>query len=188
MSTARVARSRVKSVAVRSEPVADQYLPAGDRASRIALTLSAHIPAMLANIASTISASASALYRPKFEVGITEWRILAQLAAEPWISAAEICQSTGLDKGAVSRGLGYLEKIGLIEMIADPSDQRRQFIALTRAGLTRHDGIVRLANLRERQLLAGFSAAERKMLLDFLERLRLNSHHILGAKPTKPAK
>lgn len=156
-----------------------------ERMSRNALDIARHVPAMLTIVASKISASASALYRPKFDVGITDWRILAHLAVEPWISAARLCEATGIDKGAISRSLGYMEKIGLVEMRADPDDQRRQFVAMTKAGLARHDKIVLLSNVREEQLLVGFTVHERKMLVDFLERMKQNSDAMLGAKSIK---
>lgn len=159
--------------------------PSADRTSRNALDLAKHAPAMLTIVASKISASASALYRPKFEVGITDWRILAHLAVEPWISAARLCEATGIDKGAISRSLSYMERIGLIETRADPDDQRRQFVAMTKAGLARHDKIVLLSNVREEQLLTGFTAAERRMLVDFLERMKRNTDAMLGAKAVK---
>ena len=142
------------------------------RASPHALDLDKYIPAYLTYLAGKISASASAIYRPRFGVGITDWRIMALVAAEPWISAARICAATGLDKAAVSRSVHDLAKTGLIEVRPDAADQRKQVIALTRRGVALHDQIVKLAIARERKLLEGFSASERKTLLAFLIRLQ----------------
>jgi DNA-binding MarR family transcriptional regulator len=50
-------------------------------------------------------------------------------------------------------------------------DQYRQLIALTRKGLILHDRIVKSSLERERQLLKDFSAAERKLLVNFLSRM-----------------
>ena len=184
---AALVRRRAKNslLPLRAPDVQPAQLENAERMSRNALNIARHVPAMLTIVASKISASASALYRPKFEVGITDWRILAHLAVEPWISAARLCEATGIDKGAISRSLSYMEKIGLVEMRADPDDQRRQFVALTKAGLARHDKIVLLSNVREEQLLVGFTASERKMLVDFLERMKHNSDAMLGAKAIK---
>jgi DNA-binding MarR family transcriptional regulator len=142
------------------------------RSSPHALDLDSYIPAYLTYLAGKISASASAIYRPRFGVGITDWRIMALVAAEPWISAARICAATGLDKAAVSRSVHDLAKTGLIEVRPDNADQRRQVIALTRKGVALHDRIVKLAIAREQKLLEGFSASERKTLLAFLIRLQ----------------
>jgi len=142
------------------------------RMSAQALDLERYIPAYFTYLAGKISNSASATYRPRFGVGITDWRIMAMLASEAWISAGRICSATGLDKAAVSRSLRILESAGLIDIRPDQADQRRQSVALTRKGVALHDRIVALAIEREQWLLQGFSAGERKRLLDFLRRLQ----------------
>lgn len=142
--------------------------PDNTRTSAHALDLDNYVPAYLTYLAGKISNSASATYRPKFGVGITDWRIMALLATEPWITAGRVCDVIGLDKAAVSRSVREMKKIGIVE--AD-EDQYRQLIALTRKGLALHDRIVKLSLEREQQLLKSFSAAERKTLINFLSRM-----------------
>ena len=79
--------------------------PDNTRTSAHALNLDNYVPAYLTYLAGKISSSASATYRPKFGVGITDWRIMALLATEPWISAGRVCDVIGLDKAAVSRSV-----------------------------------------------------------------------------------
>ena len=146
-----------------------------------ALDLDRYIPAYFTFLAGKISNSASAAYRPRFGVGITDWRIMAMLASEPWISAVRICSATGLDKAAVSRSVRALQSTGLIDIQPDPTDQRRQSVALTRKGVALHDRIVKLAIEREERLLQGFSAGERKRLLEFLVRLQARVQAASGA-------
>lgn len=141
------------------------------RISAQALDLANYVPAYFTYLAGKISSSASAIYRPKFGVGITDWRIMALLASEPWIGAGRISNAIGLDKAAVSRSVRDLAEAGVIEVRPDELDQRRQIIALTRKGVSLHDQIVKLAIEREQALLDGFSAVERKTLLAFLVRL-----------------
>jgi DNA-binding MarR family transcriptional regulator len=138
------------------------------RRSARALDLDHYVPAYLTFLAGKISSSASATYRPRFGVGITDWRIMALLATEPWISAGRVCDVIGLDKAAVSRSVRAMRKAGIVET---GDDQYRQSIALTHKGLNLHDKIVILSMARERQLLQSFSTAERKMLVDFLSRM-----------------
>jgi DNA-binding MarR family transcriptional regulator len=157
----------------RSKPPQNGVQRAVDgRVSAHALDLDNYIPAYLTYLAGKISTGASAIYRPKFGVGITDWRIMAMLASAPWISAARICTVTGLDKAAVSRSVRTLQQMGAIDVRQDASDQRRQTIALTRKGVALHDRIVQLAITREQKLMAGFSAAERRTLTEFLLRLQ----------------
>jgi len=143
-----------------------------DRKSPRALDMSAFVPAALTNLASKITASASALYRPRFGVGITDWRVMALLAAEPWSAPVHIGEATGLDKGAVSRSLRDLAKAGLVETRDAGGKSRRLPIALTRKGLAVHDAIVEAALAREAFLLQGFSPDERAALRDFLSRIQ----------------
>jgi DNA-binding MarR family transcriptional regulator len=144
----------------------------GSRRSKHALDMETFVPAYLTYLAQKISASASALYRPQFGVGITDWRIIALLAVEPWITPGRICDATGLDKGAVSRSVQYLTEAGLVELQDGNGTQRRRPLALTAKGIGVHDRIVKLAAEREEQLLACFSAEERAQLIDFLARMR----------------
>ncbi len=147
--------------------------------------MSAFVPAALTNVASKITASASALYRPRFGVGITEWRVMALLAAEPWSAPVQISEATGLDKGAVSRSLRDLAESGFVETRDDGGKSRRLPIALTRKGLAVHDQIVEEALAREAFLLKGFSADERAALRSFLARIqqRLDAMESEGAGP-----
>jgi DNA-binding MarR family transcriptional regulator len=145
--------------------------PDDRRISPHALDLDDYVPAYLTYLAGKISSSASATYRPKFGVGITDWRIMALLATEPWISPGRVCDVIGLDKAAVSRSVREMVSNGTVEIKRADDDQLRQLIALTRKGLNLHDRIVKLSLARERQLLKDFSASERKTLVDFLSRM-----------------
>jgi len=157
----------LRSKARRTGPESPDYT----RTSAHALDLDNYVPAYLTYLAGKISNSASATYRPKFGVGITDWRIMALLATEPWISAGRVCDVIGLDKAAVSRSVHGMKSNGIVEVQRTDDDQSRQLIALTRKGLKLHDQIVKLSLAREQQLLKNFSAAERKMLVNFLSRM-----------------
>ena len=143
----------------------------GTRISAHALNLDEYVPAYLTYLAGKISSSASATYRPKFGVGITDWRIMALLATEPWISAGRVCDVIGLDKAAVSRSVHGMKASGIVDIQRTGDDQSRQLIALTRKGLNLHDRMVILSLAREQELLKTFSPAERKMLVNFLSRM-----------------
>ena len=143
--------------------------PDDTRISAQALNLDKYVPAYLTYLAGKMSSSASATYRPQFGIGITDWRIMALLATEPWISAGRICDVIGLDKAAVSRSVRGMQAAGIVDL--QRKDDPRQSIALTRKGLALHDRIVKVSLARERQLLKSFSAAERKLLINFLSRM-----------------
>ena len=153
---------------------------APDRRSEHAIDMNAFIPALLTNLAQKITTSASAAYRPQFGVGITEWRIMALLAAEPWTAPVKICEATGLDKAAVSRSLRELVEAGLAESLEDGASQRRLPFALTGRGLAVHDRIVAFAREREEHMLKGFSASERAQFAGFVARMHRQIDALAG--------
>ena len=75
------------STARRREKPAEVDIAGDARASANALDLENYVPAFLTWIANKLSSSASLIYRRRFGVGIVEWRIMALLAVEPWITA-----------------------------------------------------------------------------------------------------
>lgn len=140
--------------------------------SSFVLDLDRYLPFLLTATANKLSAGASRVYREKFDVGITDWRILAMLAVEPKITAARICSVIGLNKAATSRTLVNLRKRGFVqESHGHNNDKRSTLIELTDAGKEIHDDIMRVALMREQKLLEVFSEAEIEQLLEYFQRL-----------------
>jgi DNA-binding MarR family transcriptional regulator len=142
-----------------------------ERRSVHAINLDNYIPALLTYISIKLSSGAAAIYRREFDITITDWRIMAQLAGEPWMPSARITEVLRFDKAAVSRSVKSMSAKGLIETRFHGNNRRRQHLALTAEGLRIHDQIVRIALDRERQLVAGLSDEERTVLVRFLTRM-----------------
>ncbi len=139
---------------------------------REVLDLGAYVPYFLTSISNTWSRSSSRLYLDLFGVGVTEWRVVSQLAIEPMIAAQHICELIGLDKGAVSRSVASLVAAGHVRESADARDARRQVLALTPSGYALHDRLIAVALARERLLLDGLSQDEIEQLIGLLQRIR----------------
>ena len=122
-------------------------------------------------LANKLTSGASSAYRDAFGVGTVEWRILAHVAAERWITPQRICRLGGLDKGGVSRSMKFLLDRGLIAVRGSATDARSVELALTAKGHALHDRIARIAVARERRLLSGLSKPEVRELLETLRRL-----------------
>ncbi|SFI83215.1 DNA-binding transcriptional regulator, MarR family [Bosea sp. OK403] len=138
---------------------------------RDVLDLGGYVPYFLTAISNTWSRSSSRLYLERFGVGVTEWRVISQLAIEPAIAAQRICEVIGLDKGAVSRSVAALVAARHVTERPDDRDARRQVLELTPSGYALHDELIALATARERLLLEGFTAEEKAQLTGFLHRL-----------------
>lgn len=157
--------------------------PDAERRSALAIDMNVFIPSAITNLAQRIASSATAAYLPRWGVGITDWRILALLAAAPWTAPVEIGEATGLDKAAVSRSLRELVEAGLAESLEDGASQRRLPFALTGRGLAVHDRIVAFAREREERMLKGFSPPERAQFADFIARMQRQVDAIGSEEP-----
>lgn len=65
---------------------------------------------------------------------VTQLAILNQIARMGTPSMGELARALVMDRGALAHNVKPLERDGLIEAVADPTDRRNRLIALTRAG------------------------------------------------------
>ena len=155
-------KASMKRAAHKIEPVGDVDL---------VLDMARYVPAMLIHISNKMSTGANATYRKLFGIGVTDWRVLSQLAIEADIPAQRICEVIGFDKAIVSRVVKSLQDAGHVTVNADRADSRRYRISLTAKGKALHDKIIVVALERERRLLSGLTAREIDQLCDLLARL-----------------
>ncbi|MGO7401093.1 MULTISPECIES: MarR family winged helix-turn-helix transcriptional regulator [Rhizobium] len=119
------------------------------------LDITNYIPFFLSSINNALSRGASAIYRERFGIGITEWRTIAMLAIEPEITAARICEVVNLDKAAASRALATLDEMGLLGSVTSEKDPRKRIWWLNDKGYELHATVIRIALAREDALIKG---------------------------------
>jgi len=136
------------------------------------LELDRYVPGLLLWLSNKIAASASALYRERFDLGVTDWRVLSYFEIYEWSTASQACELMGLDKAAVSRSVAVLKEGGWLK--SRPNGLRKIEYATSAAGKKLHDRIVKLAIAREEALLTGFSGRERETLIRGLNRMLAN--------------
>ena len=145
---------------------------------RVKLNLETYVPGLLLPLSNKVSASASQVYRERFGITVTDWRLLSFFKLYPWATAAQACDFMGLDKGAVSRATVTLIKSTWIE--SRPQGLRKIEYRVTPAGDRLHDEVYAVAMAREKALLRGFSAAERNELVRMLKQMLANLDAIRG--------
>jgi DNA-binding MarR family transcriptional regulator len=145
--------------------------------------LQRHETFLIGAIANRLVNSGSALYRRRFGVGFTEWRIMVMLALEPGITAKRIGDVVGLDKAAISRGLAALQAGSLIEPTPETAGRRSRVFRLSAAGWELHARIGAIAREHERLLLADITPEERPLLQDMLRRLLARTAEIEAFRP-----
>jgi DNA-binding MarR family transcriptional regulator len=128
------------------------------------LHLEGFLPYRLSVLSNTVSSAIAAAYFANFGLSIPEWRVMAVLAANPGLSAAEVTARTAMDKVAVSRAVATLLAAGRLQRTTAPADRRRTHLSLTAAGTRVYAQVVPLALKYERQLVAPLSKSELAML------------------------
>lgn len=149
------------------------------------LDLDNYIPALILRLSNQVSSSASQLYRARFGISVTEWRLLAFFKINPWSTASQGCAYMGLDKGAVSRSMAILAEGGWIE--SRPQGLRKVEHRLTPAGNKLHNDIYRVAMARESALLKDFSDADKEMLVAMMKRMLDNLEGLRQVGRAAPA-
>ncbi|WP_137890477.1 MarR family transcriptional regulator [Ramlibacter sp. 2FC] len=133
------------------------------------LDLDNYVPGLLLRLSNNISSSASNVYRERFGVSVTDWRLLSFFKLYPWSTASQACELMGLDKAAVSRAAAFLVEQGWLE--TRPQGLRKVEYRLTPAGNKLHDDVCKVALAREDALLAGFSKEEKEILVAMMWRM-----------------
>ena len=133
-----------------------------------------YLPFLIISISNNLYRRASQFYQSRFGIGVTEWRVLSALAAEPNSTANRLCGIAQLDKAATSRSLKVLESGGHVTIAPHKSDARKRIVAFTPAGLNLYEKILAVAMNRQKRMGAGFSAEETDTLIALLTRVRAN--------------
>jgi DNA-binding MarR family transcriptional regulator len=143
------------------------------------LHLEKFLPYRLSVLSNTVSSAIASAYFMNFGLSIPEWRVMAVLAANPGLSAAEVTARTAMDKVAVSRAVAALLTAGRLHRTTAPKDRRRTHLALTRAGERVYSRVVPMALEYERHLVAPLTRRDRAAL-DRLVRVLLGRAVELG--------
>lgn len=105
--------------------------------------------------------------------GLSMWGygVLTHLAKQSASSQLALATAIGYDKSRLIPLLDDLEQDGLVLREPDPADRRNRRVRLTPAGKARLAAVRADIRAMEDDLLAGFTAAERRSLTRMLTRL-----------------
>lgn len=135
------------------------------------LELEHFLPYRLSILSNTVSQAIAREYQQRFDLSVTEWRVMAVLARFDALSAREVAERTAMDKVAVSRALAGLVASARVIRRTHAGDKRRSVLRLSASGWKIHDAVAPLARAQERSLLARLSAEEQGWLDRILEKL-----------------
>jgi len=135
------------------------------------LELERFLPYRLSILSNTISQGIADDYQKRYDLSVTEWRVMAVLARFDGLSAREVAERTAMDKVAVSRALARLVEAGRVNRETHNGDKRRSVLGLSEAGWKLHDEVAPTARAREREVLAKLDQEERVWLERILDKL-----------------
>jgi len=146
--------------------------PAPATAEHAPLQLEHFLPYRLSILSNTISQAIANDYQRRYDISVTEWRVMAVLARFDGLSAREVAERTAMDKVAVSRALARLVEAKRVSRVTHDDDKRRSVLSLTETGWTMHDEVAPMARAREREVLAKLDAEECAWLTRILDKLQ----------------
>lgn len=135
------------------------------------LVLEKFLPYRLSVLSNRLSAAIAEAYSSRFGLSIPEWRVMAVLALEPGLSAAEVADRTAMDKVAVSRAVGRLISTGRAQREVAAGDRRRSMLELTSEGRRTYRRIAPALRRYESELLDGLDPQDQQQLESLLRRL-----------------
>lgn len=142
-----------------------------DPSSPDRLNLLSFVPFRLNRLAAEFSNALAADYA-RFGIDIPEWRVLATLGmhAAPR-SATYVVRCTRTHKSRISRAVGQLIELGLVERQEAPDDRREIMLQLTPRGREVYRELLPILLAREEQLLSCLDASQRRALEGLLHTL-----------------
>lgn len=135
------------------------------------LDLPHFLPYLLSRVSNAVSEGLAEVYRESADLSVTEWRLLAVLAAQPGVAATELVRITLLDKVAISRALKRLLARRLVRRTTVRNDRRQRRLRLSEAGHALYGSIAPKVAEKERELLAVLGTAGRMQLEKLLKQV-----------------
>jgi DNA-binding MarR family transcriptional regulator len=115
------------------------------------------------------------------------YHLLVHLVKDGPRRAGALAEAVHSDPSTISRQIGHLVRLGLVERPADPEDGRATLLAATAEGKRVFEENRRVRNERIAEILAGWTETDRRALGDLLGRFTTDfeSHKSKAAEPVR---
>ena len=132
------------------------------------------LPYLLNQAAEAASRSFQSLYKERYGLLRTEWRVLFHLGMYGELTARAISTRASIHKTKISRAVASLETRRYLRRTTNPKDRREAVLTLTPAGTAVYQDLRQVAQGYDAALVAGWSKQTtqdlRKMLRDLARR------------------
>lgn len=129
------------------------------------------LPYLLNQAAETSSLAFQQVYKDRYGMLRTEWRVLFHLGLYGSMTASEIGQRARMHKTKISRAVHRLSDRRFVERVRDAADRRVEHLSLTAKGWAAYHDLRETAESYEAQLMAPLTAEEARLLRRALGKL-----------------
>ena len=136
-----------------------------------AFELQLFLPYLLNQAAEASSLSFQKVYKARYGMLRTEWRVLFHLGLYGRMTATDIGARSRMHKTKISRAVSALEGKRFLTRAPDDADRRLEFLALTGAGQAAYRDLAAIAQSHEAGLLARLTPDEAESLRRMLRLL-----------------
>ena len=133
--------------------------------------LESFLPYLLNLAAEATSRAFQAVYRDRYGMTRTQWRVLAHLGQFGAMTARDICARSHIEKTKVSRAVAALEGDGMLARAPSPEDGRAEILSLTSKGRDAYAELGELARAHDRTLRGAVGPEASARLDEMLRRL-----------------
>lgn len=127
------------------------------------------LPYLLDRAAEATSRDFQKIYRDRYGMLRTEWRVLFHLGRYGDLTAKQICTMADLHKTKVSRAVSALERQRFLVRTEVPTDRRNALLSLTKIGQYAFDDLQGEATRYNTALMESYTAEEQAILLNCLK-------------------
>ena len=133
--------------------------------------LQGFLPYLLNQAAEASSLEFQQIYKNRYGMLRTEWRVLFHLGLYGQLTASEIGQRARMHKTKISRAVHRLTERRFVIRTRDADDRRVEHLALTRQGKVAYDDLRSVARRYDAALMATLDAPEAEVLRRALRKL-----------------
>ncbi len=129
------------------------------------------LPYLLNQAAEASSLGFQNVYKERYGMLRTEWRVLFHLGLYGRLTATEIGTRARMHKTKISRAVAKLEERRMLRRTPDAEDRRVEWLDLTMQGKSAYRDLFKVAQSYEADLLNGMTEDELRCLRTVLRRL-----------------
>lgn len=133
--------------------------------------LSQFLPYLLSRAAEDSSAEFARIYKDRYGLLRTDWRVLFHLGQGGEMTATDIGRESRLHKTKISRAVARLQNRRYLQRSTHAKDRRLEILRLTPQGMRVFSELAEIAKAYNARLLADFTQSEHAALLKSLRSL-----------------